>query len=41
MALRGNRLDFRQVCIQGSHAGSISSQQHLRERTKYLDGCDL
>jgi hypothetical protein len=27
MALRGNRLGFRQVCMQGSHAGSISSQR--------------
>jgi hypothetical protein len=27
MALRGNRLDFRQVCMQGSHTGSISSQR--------------
>jgi hypothetical protein len=41
MALRGNRLGFRQVDMQGSHAGSLSSQQHLPERTKYLDACDL
>jgi hypothetical protein len=39
--LRSNRLGFRLVRMQGSHAGSISAQRTYGERTKYLDAYDL